>query len=430
MNRSSTGSLHPSLVYFTLFLLIVAPTKLFAAERDWSNTGTDFNSGSSWAGSVAPGSSDIAWFKTGKVTDPFLSSTITILGLYFGDKTGGTSSFGYHITSPDSVTHFNLDGTATSTAVNETTSAPAIGADNTSGTNTIDAQVRLDAANGSTQTFYQASGGTLVMNGTVSSSHTVKLNLNGGGTLRLTGVNSYTGGTLVSAGRLEAAANNALGNGTVGVTVNSGGTLVFTNASATNRLNDSAGVTLAGGTLARSGTGVVSEGSGSSVVNGTITGGANAAGMGALTLTASSSLDFGNDAGRGTLVFSSFVSNAHVLNVLNWISSTANKTTNTSGVDGSDDRLIFAADESANLARFNFGSGLTATEIALGGGFFEIVPISEPETREACWLALGGMTCQFIRRRRNQHAPTVKGTGRSRRAIFHYRNFQRRVTDL
>ena len=292
-----------------------------------------------------------------------------------------------------------LTGTAANTAGNETSSAAAIGADNTSGTNTIDAQVRLAAGMGSTQTFYQSAGGTLVINGTVSSAVTIKLNLNGGGTLRLAGTNSYSGGTLISAGRLEAASDNSLGNGTIGVTVNSGGTLVFANASATNRLNNSAGVTLAGGTFARSDAGTVSEGTGAATVNGSVVSGTNVTGIGSLTLNGSSILDFGNDGGHGTLVFSSFIPNANVLNVLNWASFHANKATNTSGIDGTDDRLIFNQDQSSNLAAFNFGTGFSATEIALGGGYFEIVPVAESETWFAAALASITLALRLMRRR-------------------------------
>jgi autotransporter-associated beta strand protein len=45
----------------------------------------------------------------------------------------------------------------------------------------------------------------------------------GAGTITLSGANSYTGGTTINAGILEAANNQALGNGRV--TVNSGGSL-------------------------------------------------------------------------------------------------------------------------------------------------------------------------------------------------------------
>ncbi len=372
---------------FYIVILSCLPVAAFSGERDWLNTGTDFNAGSSWSANIAPGTGDVAWFKTAKVTDPTLTSSATIVGLYFGDKNGGTSSFGYHLNTSSSLNQLSLSGRASTTEGNEIANknAPAIGADNTSGVNTIDAAIALTGGNAETQTIYQAAGGTLVMNGALSSAATVTLDLNGGGTLRLSGANSYTGETLISAGRLEANSNSALG--TSGVTVNSGGTLVFVNFSATNRINNSAAVTLAGGTLARAGNGTVSEGSGATVVNGSVVSGSNVTGIGSLTLNGNSILDFGNDGGRGTLVFSSFIPNANVLNVLNWASFHANKATNTSGIDGTDDRLIFNQDQSSNLAAFHFGTGFSATEIALGGGYFEIVPVAESETWFAAALA-------------------------------------------
>src|ERR1700730_13582545 len=57
------------------------------AERDWGNTGSDFNTGANWTagtGSVAPGAGDVAWFKSAaSFLSPNLSSSLTISGLYF-----------------------------------------------------------------------------------------------------------------------------------------------------------------------------------------------------------------------------------------------------------------------------------------------------------------------------------------------------------
>ena len=112
-------------------------------------------------------------------------------------------------------------------------------------------------------------------------------------------------------------------------------------------------------------------------------------------MTATSTLDFqsgtgfnANTGGVGTLVFSSFVPNGHVLDMINY-SSTA--TPSNSGTDGINDRLIFNQDESANLADFVFVGGPAgglAREIMLDSGFFEIVPIPEPGAWVAGDLAL------------------------------------------
>src|SRR5206468_2436685 len=120
------------------------------------------------------------------------------------------------------------------------------------------------------------------------------------------------------------------------------------------------------------GANAVNEGTGSHSVGGVVQSGISAVGMGALTLNATSTLDFGAS-GVGTLVFDSFSRVAGTLSITNWTSS-ADFASQTSGTDGTDDRLIFHQDQSAagNLAFFDFGGGLTAQQIALGNGFFEI----------------------------------------------------------
>src|SRR2546430_2328496 len=40
------------------------------AERDWANTGTDFNTTTSWTGGVVPTTGDVAWFKAAEITNP------------------------------------------------------------------------------------------------------------------------------------------------------------------------------------------------------------------------------------------------------------------------------------------------------------------------------------------------------------------------
>src|ERR1051326_702748 len=161
-------------------LLILAPATAFDAERDWADTGTDFNTSGSWSGNTTPGTGDVAWFKIAKSTDPSLSSSVSIAGFYFGSK-GGTSSSGYDVTSSSTAIKFTLSAVASTTGGVETSnsSAAAIGADNTSGTNTIDASLVLAPASGSTSTFFQASGGTLVVNGDLSGPGTT-LSLNTG----------------------------------------------------------------------------------------------------------------------------------------------------------------------------------------------------------------------------------------------------------
>jgi fibronectin-binding autotransporter adhesin len=181
----------------------------------------------------------------------------------------------------------------------------------------------------------------------------------GTGTWLISGTNTFTGTTTINAGTLKVAGSSgtALGS-TSSITVNAGGTLML---GASNQINDSAGITLHGGTFASGG---FNEGSAS----------AGAHGVGALTLNlAGSHLDFGTGA-AGTLRFASFNPSSFLLTIDNW--------TGTPGQAGSasTDRLIFESDQSANLGSFSFtGYSTNATEIALGGGLYEIVPVTTPE---------------------------------------------------
>jgi hypothetical protein len=166
---------------------------------------------------------------------------------------------------------------------------------------------------------------------------------------------------------------------------------MLSNAAAADRVRNDAPITLAGGTIGRSGAGTVSEGSGATRNGGTFSG-ASMVGLGALTLTANSTLDFNllSTGGVGTLTFATFSSmNNAVLNIINW-SSNANAAANLSGVDGQDTRLIFSQDQSSNLQYFSF-NGSAATQIDLGGGYFEMTPVPEPATWVAAFLSVGAI---------------------------------------
>jgi len=234
----------------------------------------------------------------------------------------------------------------------------------------------VNSGSGVTSTFAGVIAGT---NGGTQGN--IALQKDGAGTLILTGTNTYSGTTTVNGGTLTAAAGpgNALGS-TSGITVNSGGTLLL---GASDQINNSATVTLAGGTFAK---GNFGEGT------------ASASGMGALTLTAAGGeLDFGTGT-VGLLAFASFTPGAYTLTISNWTGSIG-----TAG-SPSTDRLIFASDQSGNLSSFSFsGYGPGAMEIALGSGYYEIVPIApvpEPSTWIAASLALAPIGFRIVRRRR------------------------------
>ena len=157
-----------------------------------------------------------------------------------------------------------------------------------------------------------------------------------------------------------------------------------------NQINDSATLTLAGGTLLK---GSFSEGAAGTV------------GIGALTLNASGSkIDFGTST-VGILTFASLNLNCLSLTIDNW---TGNAHTQGTGLT---DRLIFDSDQSSNLNSINFtGYGPGAMEFALANGFFEIVPIPEAGTFLPGALALLVLLVTFppIWRRRQKARNVIR----------------------
>jgi autotransporter-associated beta strand protein len=216
-----------------------------------------------------------------------------------------------------------------------------------------------------TLTLNPGTGNAFSYTGTISNFDSVKVQ---SGTVTFSGTNTYAGSTLIQHGTLSAAATNALG-GTSGITVNTGGTLLLSGAG-TDRINDSATVTLAGGTIAFGGD--VTEGS--------------SPGTGALTLSANSIIDFGdgNDVINFNASHLASWSVGTTLSIYNWGGLTAG---------GGNDQLRFGSDNtalnSAQLDQISFYSGAGTGFLGTGafvGSLGEVVPVPEPS---AVLVALG-----------------------------------------
>ena len=242
--------------------ILVVSVSQFAAGQDptpsptpldkqyiWKNTGTDFNNGNNWTPNGGPPvAGDVGAFNAAAVTQPQLTASDTISGLYFT----GTGTSGYDLTRSGITQTLTLTGpnTIIGSENGNDNQTVAIGAENTSGTNTIDVPIILAPATGSTSTIFQAAGGTLVINGVISGT-SIGLSKTGGGTLVLSGTNTYSGATTVSAGTLFV--NGSLAAGSA-VTVSNSGTVL----GGTGTINGSVSIASSGAIL-EGGTGSIGQ---------------------------------------------------------------------------------------------------------------------------------------------------------------------------
>jgi len=180
--------------------------------------------------------------------------------------------------------------------------------------------------------------------------------------LNLNHSNLYSGNTTVNGGTLQASTSGAIPSSS-NIAVNTGGTVLLNASSAAG-----GNVTLSGGKLALSTSGSVSES------------------LGSLTLTTSSTIDFGGQAGS-SILFTGLSSYSGQLTINNWSAS---------------DNLAFSSNN--NLAAFVNNGSTTNVQFNIGGvdygarviadpnagfaGDYELVAIPEPRTIAAGLLLI------------------------------------------
>ena len=173
-------------------------------------------------------------------------------------------SSGYSLTNSNG-SSFTLTASQTTIGIEQTSSnSVAIGAENTTGTNEVSVPVILAPASGNVSTFFQAPGGTLVVNGDISGSGIqLELNTSGSGTatFTLSGNNTYSGGTLLNTSGVTLNINSATAIGSGVLTFGGSATIDNTSANGITLSNNNA-INLSGGGLAFIGTRNLSFGTG------------------------------------------------------------------------------------------------------------------------------------------------------------------------
>ena len=270
----------------TGFLLGLAPN-LYPVTRTWDGGGGDSNitTGLNWVGDVAPVSGDSLYFAGSLRLTPLLNSNLSDSRLTFN------SGAGAFVLGGTGIYTVNKNG-ITNSSTNTQTIGNAIALSRSQSWNAASGDLVITGA-------VNTSGRKITFNGGKNStltnvvSGTGNITQSGVGALTLSGSNTYSGGTSLSAGTLIIGSNTALGTGALTITA---GTLAA-NGTARTLTNTN---TVNGSFTFNSPSDLTLSGTAALGVNATVT----VSGVGALTFggIVSGSTRILTKAGTGTLV--------------------------------------------------------------------------------------------------------------------------------
>ena len=168
-----------------------------AGDITRADTAGPLSLGTAWIGGNAPGSGDVAVWNSA-LGAKNRGAELTVDTSWAGIRLGSSIANG--------ITISNTAGAGTLTL-----GASGIDITNSLGALTVNSKVAL----GTSQTWASSTNKILTVNGVVSGADGSVLTKSGSGVLFLYGNNNYSGGTIISQGRLSITNGNALGSGSV-----------------------------------------------------------------------------------------------------------------------------------------------------------------------------------------------------------------------
>jgi autotransporter-associated beta strand protein len=319
-----------------------------------------------------------------------LSGVISGSGALTQNGTGTLILTGNNIyTGNTTISSGTLTAAAAGALPTSTLSAVTI---NGSSTLALGASQSVASLSGTSGSSVNLNANTLTINGSATTTYsggisgTGNLVKNGSGTQTLAGATTFNGTTTVNSGILQAATANALAN-TSQVVLNNGGSFLVT---ADDAIGTNTGIELNGGTLAFGAAGYDGH-------------------VGALTLSANSTIDLGTSSNGVLLRFTNINWNNPnaLLSIYNWTGNTEYSGNPGGGLDqvviGNATTTALSASQ---LQQIHFYSGIeqssfiaNAFQITSGTYNREIIAVPETETCFYAVALLAGVVVQYLRRR-------------------------------